>query len=473
MARRLEKARGSSSERILATGFHAGPPKHLAPHLIWAWQGTLTDPRPAGWDQYHLILKNPKELHEANFAEFTKVVIQPQSKSDRRGWLEACKQIPLSILQEKFFLEFEPWNEQRPELMTVNEVVSFLYELRYHLPHWKPGRRPGVELWDARISESFELESSDWQETRLGYQAEATPDVSVVIPSFNNKYFVQNVIHHLGQQTLSSDRYEVIVVDDGGTDRTLEYLQLFGVPKNLQLRFVYWPRPQARKRGDSFFRAGLCRNLGVRLSRGHSLVFLDSDMLVPNHFLETVLKSLEASDVIQFPRWHVHQERSSGATRYESVKREDLYVEEEEYWKPFFENKDWMSIPKFWKYTCTYGLAMKKDHFLQAGRFCRFYVSYGFEDTELGYRLAQQQRKFQLVPVDLLHLTSYSTSEYQFSKKKRHLLLRRTAKQFFLSTLEIENFHHLQGLMTGEPSLWPRLKKALDFRDKNRLSGDS
>ena len=59
-------------------------------------------------------------------------------------------------------------------------------------------------------------------------------------------------------------------------------------------------------------------------------------------------------------------------------------------------------------------------------------------------------------------------SNNQFSKKKRHLLLRRTAKQFFLNTLEIDNFHHLQSFMSGEQSAWPRIKTALDFRDKNK-----
>jgi glycosyltransferase involved in cell wall biosynthesis len=469
--RRLKKAKDSGSQRLLGFGFNSHPPKERMSDTVWAWQGRLNEVVPEGWDEYHLLVKTPAEFEKIRFPNRFQIVIQPQNKADKQRWLMVLKHLPIETLNQQVFLEFEPWSEARAELLTVNEVVGFLYELRYHRPDWKPQRRPGIELWDHRISDNFELESSNWQEKNFHFQNEK-PLLSVVIPSYNNKFFVRNVIQHLGLQSLDSKQYEVIVVDDGGTDQTLSYLELFGVPKGLQLKYVYWPRPGLRSRGDTFFRAGLCRNLGVRVSRGESLVFLDSDMLVPRLFLETVLEELKRHDVLQFPRIHIRQEKSSGLTKYENVSPDDGYIEEEEYWKPFFEAPDWMKLEKFWKYTCTYGLAMRRKDFMEAGRFCRFYVSYGFEDTELGYRLAKLGKRFRVVPVTLLHLTSYSTSEYQFSKKKRHMLLRRTAKQFFLNTLEIENFHHLQSFMAGERSTWQRLKKALDFRDRNKFSGD-
>ncbi len=471
LSRRLGKIQGSEAQRVIVTGHAGAPPRELAGELIWAWEGTPDQDRPPGWDEYHLLLKNPQQVRPMDLTAESIWVIQPQTSGDRKRWLHFLKEVPPELLSQ-VYIEFEPWSEARPHLLTVNEVVSFLYELRHHIPSWKPSRRPGVEIWDHRISNSFELESSRWSEKEFGTLKEV-PVISVVIPSFNNKYFVQNVISHLAQQDLAFEKYEVIVVDDGGADQTLSYIELFGIPKGLQLRYIYWPRPQARSRGDTFFRAGLCRNLGVRLSRGNSLVFLDSDMLVPPTFLSTVLKELSQADVLQFPRAHIRQEKSNGQTRYENVEPRDAYIEEEEYWRPFFDAPDWMKLEKFWKYTCTYGLAMRKRDFLDAGRFCRTYVSYGFEDTELGYRLARMGRRFKVVPLQLLHLTSYSTSEYQFSKKKRHLLLRRTAKQFFLNTLEIENFHHLQSFMSGERSTWLRLKKALDFRGRNKSFGDS
>jgi hypothetical protein len=170
---------------------------------------------------------------------------------------------------------------------------------------------------------------------------------------------------------------------------------------------------------------------------------------------------LKHSDVIQFPRRHISQEMSGSATQKKLLSNKDLYIEEENYWSPFFEAKDWMKMEKFWKYTCTYGLGLSKKSFLEAGRFHRFYVSYGFEDTNLGYQLARSGKKFKMVPLWLLHLTSYSHSQYNLSKFKRNRLLKRTAKLFFLNTLDLDVFESLQSYMGGEPARRVRLKKKL------------
>jgi glycosyltransferase involved in cell wall biosynthesis len=94
------------------------------------------------------------------------------------------------------------------------------------------------------------------------------PMVSVIIPSYNYGHFVREAIDSVQAQTYS--HHEIIVVDDGSTDRTSEVVSQYpGV------RFI-----RQHNRG-----ASAARNRGIQESRGQYVVFLDADdRLLPQHF---------------------------------------------------------------------------------------------------------------------------------------------------------------------------------------------
>ena len=52
--------------------------------------------------------------------------------------------------------------------------------------------------------------------------------VSVVITAFNEELFLGRCIRSIISQSLASDLFEVIVVDDASTDKTSYALELFG-----------------------------------------------------------------------------------------------------------------------------------------------------------------------------------------------------------------------------------------------------
>ncbi len=473
LQRRLKKAFLSNSERIIAEDFQGFPPTDLTENTFtWAWEGGINSVPPDGWDEYHLLLTAPIQLSLIqNIPLFKSVVVCPQKFSEGKHWIHALKNYFLNHPMENVFFQFEPWTIDRPHNLTAAEVAQFLYMLKFNFPMLSPDLRPGLERVDFRIPDDFELEALDVAEQIRGIQ-NSSPEISIIIPTYNNKYFLHAALFHLGQQSVNHSRYEIIIVDDGGNDATWDYLEKFGLPENTQIRYLYWPRPKARTRGDSFFRAGLCRNLGVRHARAETLVFVDSDIVVPSNFVQTIIDEMKSADVLQFPRMHIKQEKSSGHVRLENIKTSDLYIEEASYWGPFFETKNWMSLKFFWKYTCTYGLAIKKHTFFEVGGFNRTYVSYGFEDTELGYRMAKNKKIFKLARLNLYHLTAYSSSEYQSSRLKRRRLLGKTAKQFFLNTLDLEVYQNLRGFMGGENAIYYRIKKALGSLSKNKSSDE-
>ncbi|MEG4206887.1 glycosyltransferase [Microcoleus sp. Pol7_A1] len=97
-----------------------------------------------------------------------------------------------------------------------------------------------------------------------------TPLISVIIPVYNGaRYIVQAVESALGQ---TFTNLEIIVVDDGSTDRTQQVLQ----PYIDRIRYIY-----QKNQG-----VGVARNQACQLARGKFLAFLDAD----DYFLPSKLE---------------------------------------------------------------------------------------------------------------------------------------------------------------------------------------
>jgi glycosyltransferase involved in cell wall biosynthesis len=98
------------------------------------------------------------------------------------------------------------------------------------------------------------------------------PTVSVIIPTYNRKDFLRETLSSLAQQSYPSDRFEVIIIDDGSTDGTKE-IKTETFPFTLR---YFWQTNQ----GDA-----AARNVGAQQSEADILVFLDDDILVESDYL--------------------------------------------------------------------------------------------------------------------------------------------------------------------------------------------
>jgi glycosyltransferase involved in cell wall biosynthesis len=87
------------------------------------------------------------------------------------------------------------------------------------------------------------------------------PFVSVIIPTFNRDWIIRDAIDSVLGQTYPN--FELLVVDDGSTDRTVEFLRTY----DDRLRVI-----RQDNRGVS-----AARNCGIKASRGQLIAFLDSD----------------------------------------------------------------------------------------------------------------------------------------------------------------------------------------------------
>ena len=105
------------------------------------------------------------------------------------------------------------------------------------------------------------------------------PLISVIVPARNGEATIRDTIDSVLRQTLQD--FEVLVIDDGSTDRTLDVVN--GIHDE-------------RLRVKSFANGGLAvaRNRGIEHSRGEFLSFIDADDLWTPEKLEAQLEVLRS-----------------------------------------------------------------------------------------------------------------------------------------------------------------------------------
>lgn len=109
----------------------------------------------------------------------------------------------------------------------------------------------------------------------------ANPKISIIIPMFSVEKFIQTCLESILQQTFRD--FEVIIVDDGSTDRSVEIVESFDDPR---LKFY--------RRAKNFGRSA-ARNFGLELSSGEYIFFMDDDDAILPNAIEILVTAAEES----------------------------------------------------------------------------------------------------------------------------------------------------------------------------------
>jgi len=103
--------------------------------------------------------------------------------------------------------------------------------------------------------------------------------VSVVIPTFNRKESLIKAVRSLINLELNSHQLEIIVVDDGSTDGTVDSLS-HHFPNETTIRFI-----RQNNLGPA-----TARNVGVDSSAGEVIFFMDDDCVADRYWICEALK---------------------------------------------------------------------------------------------------------------------------------------------------------------------------------------
>ena len=200
------------------------------------------------------------------------------------------------------------------------------------------------------------------------------PDISVIIPTFNNRDALRKSLDSVFAQDFPQDRYEIIVLDDGSTDGTLEMVRSLALPVTLR---YYWQENRGR---------AAARNAGSRLAEGRILFYLDSDIIATPGLLRR------------------HFEYHAGSADKIGVQGRTL-IHPESKISPFMKTKELVPDLTLRKRTnlspyhvITRNLSIRAEDFRAVGGFDENFPGYGWEDIELGLRLHAHGVKFYYDP---------------------------------------------------------------------------
>lgn len=195
----------------------------------------------------------------------------------------------------------------------------------------------------------------------------STPVFSVIIPTHDRLELLKKAVQSIIQQSFPA--YEIIVVDDGSTDGTSDWL----AENESWLRGIKQPN-----RGP-----GAARNAGARVARGEYLTFLDSDDLYFPWTLDAYHEVIERSVRPAFlaGKQHVFSD-DAGLT---VVKPEP----------PSSETfQDYFASGDEWRWWGVSSFVIRKDVFIDSGGFVEDRVN--GEDADLALKLGVAPRFVQI-----------------------------------------------------------------------------
>ncbi|MDZ7607321.1 MAG: glycosyltransferase [Cyclobacteriaceae bacterium] len=112
-------------------------------------------------------------------------------------------------------------------------------------------------------------------------------DISIIIPVFNRPDELRELLQSLSAQT--DKGFEVIVVEDGSTERSDSTILQF--VESLDIQYFY-------KENSG---PGLSRNYGCGKAKNDFFVFLDSDCVLPEHYVNTLKIHIPHTDAFGGP----------------------------------------------------------------------------------------------------------------------------------------------------------------------------
>ena len=183
--------------------------------------------------------------------------------------------------------------------------------------------------------------------------------VAIVIPSYNVEPFIGATLKSVFAQTVPAD--EVIVVDNGSTDKTVEVVHQFPI------RFFV----EIKKRG-----AAVSRNRGIREAQCEWIAFLDGDDQFFPDKIKNLKEAIEASpDAVMFA--HDEIEGPVGGP----------FVEKKlhEYYNPLLP-----ALPQLFErcFLSTSTIAVRRDILIEVGGFNEEFIL--SQDYELWMRVIQK-----------------------------------------------------------------------------------
>lgn len=203
---------------------------------------------------------------------------------------------------------------------------------------------------------------------------------SVIIPAYNAAETVGACLRALHNQTISADKYEIIVVDDASTDGT------GAIAERLGARVVRLPHNRGRSGA---------RNAGAAAATAPLLLFTDADCQPLPDWVAQMIAPFDRDPAVVGVKGAYRCKQTSLVARFTQLELADKY--------------DTMARQARIAFIDTYSAGFRRDLFLANGGFDQSLTYSLLEDQDFSFRLAAQGHKMVFAPdarVYHRHLTS-------------------------------------------------------------------
>lgn len=183
--------------------------------------------------------------------------------------------------------------------------------------------------------------------------ASEIPRISVITPTHNRRKLLEKKLRALADPSVHGGiPFEVIVVLDACTDDTEEFLTTFVTHAPYPIRWIATPGRHA----------AYARNRGAEIATGEILLFSDDDAIPLANWLRANHDAHHQPRAVAVSRLVLPKHLTHGAT---------------------------LSGVQGWWVTSGASTSIRRELFEEVGRYDEAFSSYGGEDPELGWRLAQ------------------------------------------------------------------------------------
>lgn len=267
-------------------------------------------------------------------------------------------------------------------------------------------------------------------------------ETSVIIPAYNASERLYYNLIALNNQDYPSDKFEVIVVNNGSQDNTSEMVSRF--QSNYKLSIINL----GKNKGIAY-----ARNQGILKSVGELLIFHDSDMIATRDFIKNHTEAHQDTNTVVCGNWwrrvysyYYKNFRGYQVENFNHLKYKYNWVNQS------FHNKDKypllakeqiingrfidfsfdLDVPfilslkqdliKYgedlkgyhfpWRFFITNNCSVYKQNLMNTGLFDDKIIRYGFEDYDLGIRLCKMGYKF-LVKEHILSIHQEHPTNYK------------------------------------------------------------
>jgi len=324
------------------------------------------------------IKANPQPVAEPSFSILQVETLFRDRLAPRTGLKRFLGQLECYVAVADLLLREKRTLEAREQLRHVfGRLVSSVNVAEFVTHVFVFLKRCYRELGDATLAGHYgeaarQGAMGDWAQKPLApprRKSANAPVISLIVPTYNRLPILRKCLAALEAQTFPAKEFEVIVIDDGSSDGSEEFLRRY--PPAFRFQYL-----RQRNAGT-----GAARRNGVAHASGDYLLLMNDDTICDPDVIE---QHVSVQRKFASQRWAVlgsfeypHEARRRALTHYFCV---------EPFMFPQVSMED--ECPYGYSHFITCNLSVRRDAVMEAGSFDSTYKL--SEDTEMGLRLFEK-----------------------------------------------------------------------------------